>query len=421
MVQVALDDFVNGRTLLRGVPVRRIATDDGEVIVTTGFDINMAQFGHSRGLDGAFATSYDDEDAPYTPAWQEKHTGIGRETAIRFAREFATNAELTHGKSMVIVGASANHWYYNNLCYRSATVALILCGCCGVNGGGINHYVGQEKLAPVSAWNTIAMALDWSKPPRVVQSSTWHYAHSCQWRYEAEFTEYGLTAPNPRWAKGHAIDLQAKAVRSGWMPFSPHFNRNPIELAAEAERAGAKTTEDIVTYVMDQVASKKVNFAIEDPDAAENWPRVWFIWRGNAIQSSAKGHEFFLRHYLGTHDNSIAEDRAKGKTNTVKYRDTAPRGKYDLVIDLNFRMDTSSLYSDIVLPTAFWYEKNDLNSTDLHSFMHVLGAGGSAGVGIQDGLGDLQAAREKGQRTGTAGVLQAGARRGRSAAHARHP
>ena len=311
VVQVALDDFANGRTLLRGVPVRRIATDDGEVIVTTGFDINMAQFGHSRGLDGAFATSYDDEDAPYTPAWQEKHTGIGRETVIRFAREFATNAEFTHGKSMVIVGASANHWYYNNLCYRSATVALILCGCCGVNGGGINHYVGQEKLAPVSAWNTIAMALDWSKPPRVVQSSTWHYAHSCQWRYEAEFTEYGLTAPNPRWAKGHAIDLQAKAVRSGWMPFSPHFNRNPIELAAEAERSGAKTTEDIVTHVMDQVTSKKVNFAIEDPDAAENWPRVWFIWRGNAIQSSAKGHEFFLRHYLGTHDNSIAEDRAE--------------------------------------------------------------------------------------------------------------
>ena len=207
------------------------------MVVTTGFDINMAQFGHSRGLEGGFATSYDDEDAPYTPAWQERHTGIGRETVIRFAREFATTAELTNGKSMVIVGASANHWYYNNLCYRSATVALILCGCCGVNGGGINHYVGQEKLAPVSAWNTIAMALDWSKPPRVVQSSTWHYAHSDQWRYEQEFTEYGLTAPNPRWAKGHAIDLEAMSVRSGWMPFSPHFNVNPINLATEAERA----------------------------------------------------------------------------------------------------------------------------------------------------------------------------------------
>ena len=374
VVQVGFDDFVNGRTLLRGVPVRRLATDRGEVVVATGFDIMMSQFGHSRGLEGAFATSYDDEDAPYTPAWQEKHTGIGRETAIRFAREFATNAEHTFGKSMVIVGASANHWYYNNLCYRSATVALILCGCCGVNGGGINHYVGQEKLAPVAPWATIALAIDWSKPPRLVQSSTWHYAHSCQWRYEAEFTEYGLTAPNPRWAKGHSIDLEAKSVRCGWMPFTPHFNRNPIEVVADAERAGAKTNDDIINHVVDQLSSKKLGLAIDDIDAEENWPRMWIIWRGNAMQSSAKGHEYFLRHYLGTHDNVVAEERARGKTNRVKYRDEAPRGKYDLVVDINFRMNTTALYSDIVLPTAFWYEKNDLNTTDLHSFLHVLGA-----------------------------------------------
>ena len=26
-----------------------------------------------------------------------------------------------------------------------------------------------------------------------------------------------------------------------------------------------------------------LKFSVEDPDAPENWPRVWFIWRGNAI------------------------------------------------------------------------------------------------------------------------------------------
>ena len=45
----------------------------------------------------------------------------------------------------------------------------------------------------------------------------------------------------------------------------------------------------------------------------------------------------------------------------------------DLVVDINFRMDTSALYSDIVLTTAMWYEKNDLNTTDLHTFIHPLG------------------------------------------------
>jgi nitrate reductase / nitrite oxidoreductase, alpha subunit len=58
----------------------------------------------------------------------------------------------------------------------------------------------------------------------------------------------------------------------------------------------------------------------------------------------------------------------------VTFREPAPRGKMDLVVDINFRMDTSALYSDVVLPAAMWYEKNDLNSTDLHSFIHVLGA-----------------------------------------------
>ena len=86
----------------------------------------------------------------------------------------------------------------------------------------------------------------------------------------------------------------------------------------------------------------------------------------------------------------------------MQYRDQAPRGKLDLVVDINFRMDTSALYSDIVLPTATWYEKNDLNSTDLHSFMHPLGAAVPPVLGIQDRLGDFQAAREEGQRNGAA-------------------
>jgi nitrate reductase alpha subunit len=46
----------------------------------------------------------------------------------------------------------------------------------------------------------------------------------------------------------------------------------------------------------------------------------------------------------------------------------------DLVVDLNFRMDTSALYSDLVLPAATWYEKDDVNTTDLHSFINPMQA-----------------------------------------------
>ena len=154
----------------------------------------------------------------------------------------------------------------------------------------------------------------------------------------------------------------------------------------------------------DRIVAGDVGLSVDDPDAPENWPRVWFIWRGNAISSSAKGHEFFLRHYLGTHDNVVAEEHAKDKVKTVTFREPAPRGKMDLVVDINFRMDTSALYSDIVLPTASWYEKNDLNTTDLHSFVHPLAGGGAAGVGVEDRLGDLQGVREEGQRARAVGV-----------------
>ncbi len=372
--QVEFEEFAEKKVNLRGVPVRTLQTIDGPVQVATVFDLLMAQFGVDRSLPGDYATDYDDASAPYTPAWQEQFTGIARDTILQLAREFASNSEVTEGKSMIITGASLNHWYNNNHSYRAPITSLILTGSCGVNGGGLNHYVGQEKLTLVAPWSTMAFAADWGIPARRQQSPIWHYVNSDQWRYEGDFTEYASVPEDARWAKGHAVDLVAKSVRMGWMPYYPQFDRHPFEIVKEAEEAGATDSDAIIQNVVGKLQSKDVNYSIDDPDAPENWPRLWFIWRGNAIQSSAKGSEFFLRHYLGTHDNVVAEEKAAGKTNIVNFHETAPRGKMDLVVDINFRMDSSALYSDIVLPTAMWYEKNDLNSTDLHSFVHPLGA-----------------------------------------------
>ncbi|HEU0142748.1 MAG TPA: molybdopterin-dependent oxidoreductase, partial [Bryobacteraceae bacterium] len=72
--QVEFDDFGEARSIRRGVPVRRIRTASGEVVtVATVYDLMMAQFGVPRGLEGAYPESYDDEQAPYTPAWSEKY------------------------------------------------------------------------------------------------------------------------------------------------------------------------------------------------------------------------------------------------------------------------------------------------------------------------------------------------------------
>ena len=378
-LNVTFTEFGSDRVFQRGVPAKWIETEDGEVPVTTVYDLLMAQFGVDRGLGGDYPTDYDDEEQSYTPAWQEKWTGVSRQTVIKFAREWAATAEKTEGKCMVIIGAGINHWYHNNLIYRSAITALMLCGCVGKNGGGLNHYVGQEKLAPVASWSTIAFGKDWIPPSRLQNAPSWHYVNSEQWRYEREFAEYAATprkgplaSGGASVASGHAVDVEAKAVRCGWLPFYPQFNKPNTEIVSEAVKAGARSNEEIVRQVVDQLKTKQLQFAVEDPSAEENWPRVWFIWRGNALMSSAKGHEFFLKHYLGTHHNDIAEECAAGSVKDVRMNGKAPEGKFDLIVDLNFRMDTSALYSDIVLPAATWYEKSDLNSTDLHSFIHPL-------------------------------------------------
>jgi len=168
------------------------------------------------------------------------------------------------------------------------------------------------------------------------------------------------------------MDTQVRAVRNGWLPFYPQFTENPLDVVREAQAQGATDDAAVVRRVVDRLKSRDLKFAVEDPDHSDCWPRVWYIWRGNALQSSAKGHEYFLKHYLGTHHNDIAEPLAKDHVHEVRWHEHAPTGKLDLVVDLNFRMDTSALYSDIVLPAATWYEKADLNSTDMHSFIHPL-------------------------------------------------
>ncbi|MCF6227575.1 MAG: nitrate reductase subunit alpha, partial [Planctomycetes bacterium] len=378
-VEIFFDDFPNGENIGREVPVKTIKTSDGDIKVTTVFDLLFAQFGVAReGLSKGYAKDYDDKEAPYTPAWQEIFTGISRQDCIKFARQWATTAELTKGKCTVIIGAGINHWYHNNLIYRSAIVSMMLTTCIGKNGGGLAHYVGQEKLAPGEPWGAIAFAKDWNPGVRLQQAPIWHYVNTDQWRYEAQFTDYHTVPkdqPENTLAKGHTMDQIINSVRNGWMPFFPQYDRNSIDLCAEAEEAGAKSDDDIKQYVVDQLTSKKLKFSVEDPDAEENWPRVWYIWRGNALMSSSKGHEYFLKHYLGTHHNEIASEAvAKDSVKEVKWYDEAPQGKMDLVVDLNFRVDTSALYSDIILPAATWYEKCDLNTTDMHAFVNPLSA-----------------------------------------------
>ncbi|MES1936205.1 nitrate reductase subunit alpha [Salinisphaera hydrothermalis] len=358
--------------LWRRVPVTRIRLADGTTArVATVYDLLVAHYGVNRGYDDGTARHYD-EDVPYTPAWQETITSVPAAHVIHVARRFAETAAQTQGKSMVILGAGLNHWYHNDMNYRGIINMLMMCGTIGVNGGGWAHYVGQENLRPLDGWLPVAFGLDWLRPPRQMNGTSFFYAHSDQWRYEQVGVDEILSPlADPKQWTGSLIDYNVRAERMGWLPSAPQLNRNPLKIAREAAQAG----RDPVEYVVEQLKSGDLRMACEDPDAPENWPRNMFIWRSNLLGASGKGHEYFLKHLLGTEDSVQGKDLgAEGglRPEQVVWHDEAPRGKLDLLVTLDFRMSSTCLYSDIVLPTATWYEKNDLNTSDMHTFIHPL-------------------------------------------------
>ncbi|HEY3508575.1 nitrate reductase subunit alpha [Kribbella sp. NPDC051137] len=360
-------DTAAGEQLLRGVPARRV----GGHLVTTVYDLMLAQYGVGRaGLPGDWPSSYDD-DAPYTPAWQERITGVPAAAAARIAREFAQNAEDSKGRSMIVMGAGTNHWFHSDTIYRAFLALTTLTGCQGVNGGGWAHYVGQEKCRPVTGWAQLASALDWSRPPRQMIQTAYWYLHTDQYRYDhfaADSFTTGAAGSAGSGAGSMAgkttADLIALSARLGWMPSYPTFNRNPHDLADEAAAAGRPVDKHIV----DELKAGKLRFACEDPDAPENFPRILSIWRANLLGSSAKGNEYFLEHLLGAGSSLRAGEGVHPQE--LEWRDEAPRGKLDLLLTLDFRQTSTTLFSDVVLPAATWYEKHDLNTTDMHPFVH---------------------------------------------------
>ena len=110
----------------------------------------------------------------------------------------------------------------------------------------------------------------------------------------------------------------------GWLPSAPQLKPNPLEVAKAAEKAGV----DAKDYVADALKAGTLQMSCEDPDDPANWPRNLFVWRSNLLGSSGKGHEYFLKHLLGTDHGVMGRDLGKeGRQlpKEAKWHDEAPR------------------------------------------------------------------------------------------------
>src|SRR5699024_1336452 len=176
-------------------------------------DLMLAHYGVAReGLPGTWPRDYQDPSVPATPAWGAEIAGVPPQQIVRIAREWAQNAIDTEGRGMIIMGAGVNHWFHADQAYRTMMVLTTITGCQGRNGGGWAHYVGQEKVRPLMGFQQMAFALDWVRPPRHMNQTSYWYVNTSQYRYDT-FTAEEINGSPGAFPGKTTMDLFAQAVR----------------------------------------------------------------------------------------------------------------------------------------------------------------------------------------------------------------
>ena len=230
--------------------------------------------------------------AKYPLAEVAKVTGLPAHEIEAMARDLGTRKP-----AMIIHGAGTNHWFHNDSINRAMIMLVALTGNVGRNGGGFNHYVGQERVWPEHGFKQLAFPRG-PKKQRWQATTLWTYIHS--------------TNHDPHPYGGRPIEEWIReSVVNGWMPLWPKNDWAKIKDLSNPPRK----------------------------------PRAMIIWRANYL-NQAKGNEMIF--------DSLWKN-------------------LDLIVDINYRMDTTALHSDVVLPASSYYEKTDLNSTDCHSYIHPFG------------------------------------------------
>jgi complex iron-sulfur molybdoenzyme family reductase subunit alpha len=237
-------------------------------------------------------TRLKEELANYPLERVAKETGLPAREIELMARDLGTRRP-----AMIIHGAGTNHWFHNDAINRAMILLVALTGNVGVNGGGFNHYVGQERIWPEHGFKMLSFPRGPTKQ-RWQNTTLWSYIHSSN--------------RDPHLYGGRPIEEWIReSLVKGWMPLWPKNNWADLKDLRDCPRK----------------------------------PRAFIIWRANYL-NQAKGNELIFA--------SLWK-------------------QLDLVVDINYRMDTTALYSDVVLPASSYYEKVDLNSTDCHSFIHPFG------------------------------------------------
>ena len=187
LVEIELPRFDVGESEGGGVACAAACPRSGSAACSSppSSTCSRAQLGvHRDGLPGDWPAGYDDPQ-PYTPAWQEEHTGVDAGRVIRVAREFARNAERTDGRSMIVMGAGHEPLVplrpdlpgdaQPRPALRLPGRERRRLGALRRPGeGASDHRLGRRSRS----------RSDWNRPPRQQATTPFWFLASDQWRYQ---------------------------------------------------------------------------------------------------------------------------------------------------------------------------------------------------------------------------------------------
>ena len=247
---------------------------------------------------------------------------------------------------MIVMGAGTNHWFHSDQTYRALLSLVLLCGCQGVNGGGWAHYVGQEKVRPLTGWQTSWPSRSTGRALRASSPATpfWYLMHTDQWRYET-FGAAELTVPDgPRHARRHAHRRRAwpPAPGSAGCRCTPRFDRNPLDVADAARPRGARAERLRAA----RAARGAPSLRLRGPRRPRQLPAHPHPLAREPARLLEQGARVLpASHLLGVPDELRCAPPSRSPT-SVRARSSgvseAPEGKLDLLTTIDFRMTSTT-------------------------------------------------------------------------------
>lgn len=248
-----------------------------------------------------------DEVKRYTPEEVAKITGIGTKSIHSLAKDLHTIKP-----AMIVEGGGTNHWYNNDINVRAMILLMALTGNVGKSGGGLNQYTGQYKvwLSGLGKYGMILKA-------RPENGTLFVWSH-----YDAQL-----------WKLNKNLDEIVKGIEHKTITKLPNGN----QVSASHDAGWAYNY-----YLLIKSMAKKWMPLYPKPPKR---PRAMVIWRANFLNQGKSGHrtkEWFANDEL-----------------------------LDFVLNIDFRVTSTGLFADIILPAATWYEKFDLQTTPMHPYLQA--------------------------------------------------